>query len=176
MRFNFTGIQLSVPEDFRDFAERKLDRMQKFFADNAIVNVKLSKKRSFEVVEVTIVNDGTIFRSEQESDTFLSAIDRCLAAIERQIRKNKTRLEKRLRDTAYTTDPIYSAPADEIEESGEFNIRTKTFSFKPMSAQEAILQMNLLGHSFFVFEDDTSGQVNVVYVRANGDFGLIMPE
>ena len=172
MKITYTGRQLTVPEDFREFAERKLERMEKYFDHTASVAIKLLKKRSFEVVEVTIVDAGTIFRSEQSSDTFLTSFDRCLDAIERQIRKNKTKLSKRLRESAFISE---SAPviADDIDEQEEFKIRTKTFSFKPMSAQEAILQMNLLGHSFFVFQDDQTEQVNVVYTREDGEYGLI---
>ncbi|MCL2213122.1 MAG: ribosome-associated translation inhibitor RaiA [Oscillospiraceae bacterium] len=172
MKVNYTGRQLTVPGDFREFAEKKLERMEKYFADGANVSLKLLTKRNFEVVEVTIVDAGTIFRSEQSSDAFLTSLDRCLDAIERQIRKNKTKLSKRLRDNAFVAEPAPTV-ADEIDEQDEFKIRTKSFSFKPMSAQEAILQMNLLGHSFFVFEDDTTGQVNVVYTRADGEYGLI---
>ena len=94
--------------------------------------------------------------------------------IEGQIRKNKTRLEKKLREGAF--DRTADEPEPEIEEDGEFIIRKKSFSMKPMSVEEAILQMNLLGHTFFVFEDDVTGETNVVYRRKNDEYGLIGSE
>ena len=94
-----------------------------------------------------------------------------MESLERQIRKNKTRLEKKVKSGAFI---IHEGDDDEYAEEGEFNIRVKSFPFKPMSAEEAILQMNLLGHSFFAFTDAESGEVAVVYKRKNGDYGLIV--
>jgi len=172
MTFNFTGRQVVVTDDFRELAEKKISKLEKIFAEDATVQVKLAKKRSFEVVEVTINSGGTLFRSEQADSTYASALDKVLAAIDRQIRKHKTKLEKKLRSGAI------DLPRDEgvEEQEGDFNVRTKSFDMKPMNAEEAILQMNMLGHNFFVYEDDKTGKVNVVYARADGDYGLILPE
>jgi putative sigma-54 modulation protein len=122
-------------------------------------------------LEITIVASGTIFRSEVEDETFRNALDRAVYLIERQIRKNKTRLERRLKSGAFET--VMLDTGEDIEEEGEFVIRRKSFSIKPMSTEEAIMQMNLLGHEFFVYKDDTTDQICVVYKRHDDTYGLI---
>ena len=121
--------------------------------------------------EITINAAGTLFRSEVEDETFRNALDHALYAIERQIRKNKTRLERRLRTGAF--DQGILETGEDIEEEQEFIIRRKAFPIKPMSVEEAIMQMNLLEHEFFVFRDDRTDEINVVYKRKAGDYGLI---
>ena len=116
--------------------------------------------------------NGTLFRSEEADTTFQNALDTAIDTIERQIRKNKTRLEKKFKGSSFD----FSIADDEEDEEKEFDIRVKTFSFKPMSVEEAILQMNLLEHEFFVFTEMDTGKVNVVYKRKNGGYGLIVPE
>ena len=128
---------------------------------------------NLEKVEVTIRSEGVVFRAEEASDSFATSIDRSIDALERQIRKNKTRLQKRLRDEGFK---IAEADLPEVEEEVMFNVRTKAFPFKPMSVEEAILQMELLGHSFFVFKDAQDLETCVVYKRKNGGYGLIVPE
>lgn len=169
------GRQVTVTEDLKILFEKKLGKLDKFFHDDADCNVTLrERKNGRKVLEVTITARGTLFRAETEEETFQNALDKAVSTIERQIRKNKTRLEKRLRDSAFDRDiPALEEP---IEEEGEFDIRVKSFSFKPMSAEEAILQMNLLGHEFFVFENDQTGEVNVVYKRHAHKYGLIVPD
>ena len=164
----YVGRQVEVPEDFKPICEAKLRKYDKFFRDEPSAVVKLSKQRTKERVEITITAGGMIYRGEVTDETYRNALDLAVDVIERQIRKNKTKLEKRLREGI---DEAF-APLDEIDEP---IIRTKEFQLKPMSAEEAILQMNLIGHSFFVFEDSASGEVNVVYRRNDGDYGLIIP-
>jgi putative sigma-54 modulation protein len=117
---------------------------------------------------------GTLFRSEERSDTFNNAMDEAIESLERQIRKNKTRLQRQLRDT--TLIDFGQLIDTDVEEETEFKIRRKSFPFKPMSAEEAILQMNLLGHAFYAFTDQETQDVCVVYKRKDGNYGLIMPE
>ena len=132
-------------------------------------------------MEITIRSSGTIFRVSESTADMRASIDAAVATLERQIRKNKTRLEKRLRQGAFerTLDAseITSFAPDEPEE-GEYRIvRSKTFPIKPMTRDEAILQMNLLGHSFFAFKDEEAdGSFAVVYRRYDGDYGLIEDE
>ena len=163
---------MTVRESLKGMVEEKLRKLDKFFGGNAEATVTFSCKRNKECLEVTISAMNTLFRYEAEEDTFQTSLDRAVDAIERQIRKNKTRLEKRLRDESFS---IPDGDFEDIEEESEFRIRTKTFSIKPMSVEEAILQMNLLGHQFFVFEDMTTGDTCVVYTRRDGDYGLIVP-
>ena len=167
------GKKAEVPQDFIPGAEKKLRKFDKYFGADANAVLKISRKRGSETVELTVNSDGIIFRAEKQADTLLNALDASMAAMERQIRKNKTRIAKKLKEGAFTLPEEAEEP---VEEQTEFRIKEKTFAFRPMSAEEAILQMNMLGHNFFVFENQDTGRVNVVYLRADGDYGHIMPE
>ena len=162
--------QVTVKDDVRELIEKKIGKLDKFFLENAEAFVTLSKKREEEILELTISADGVLFRSEVSGATFCHAIDDAVDIIERQIRKNKTRLEKRFREGAFLAATDFD---DTVEEESEFDIRRKSFDLKPMTAEEAIMQMNLLGHTFFVFEDQNSEEICVVYKRKNGAYGLI---
>ncbi len=173
MKIKIFGKQLTVRESLALAIERKLHKFDKFFGDDTEALVTCKARKGVKIIEVTVNYGGTIFRAEEESETFLTALDRAVETLEGQIRKNKTRLEKRVRSGAFV---IGDGDDDEYEEESEFKIRTKSFPFKPMSCEEAILQMNLLGHSFFAFTDAEDGGVCVVYKRKNGDYGLIVQE
>lgn len=173
MKITVVGRQMTVRESLKEMVEGKLSKLDKFFGGEAEATVTFSCKRNKECLEITITALNTLFRYEAAEDTFQTSLDRAVDAIERQIRKNKTRLEKRLRDSSFSVPDVdYDF---DVEEESEFKIRTKTFSIKPMSVEEAIMQMNLLGHQFFVFEDMTTGDTCVVYTRRDGDYGLIVP-
>lgn len=162
--------QVTVKDDVRELIEKKIGKLDKFFLENAEAFVTLRKKREEEILELTISADGVLFRSEVAGPTFCHAIDDAVDIIERQIRKNKTRLEKRFREGAFLAAVDFD---DTVEEESEFNIRKKSFDLKPMTAEEAIMQMNLLGHTFFVFEDQDSEEICVVYKRKDNAYGLI---
>ena len=174
MKITIVGRKLNVYDDTRELIEKKLAKLDKYFkAANTEATVTLSRKRNVSSLEVTINADGTLFRSEVDADDFRIALDQTVDHIEGQIRKNKTKLAKRLRenviDMSMVPDPEEVIPEDEPI------IRVKQFEFKPMTAEEAIMQMNLLGHSFYVFNDITTGDTCVVYTRKDGDYGLIEP-
>jgi putative sigma-54 modulation protein len=172
MKMTISGKQMTVRPSLKELTEKKLSKFDRFFGDEAEVLVAFSCRHDLQYVEITIYYGGTIFRAEEGADTFQNAIDRAVEALERQMRKNKTRLEKRLRSGAF--DPL---PGDvEEEEEGEFQIRTKYIPVKPMSVEEAILQMNLLEHQFFVFRDAETEKPSVVYRRKDGNYGLITEE
>ena len=172
MKIIMSGKQMTVRSSLKELTEKKLARFDRFFGEDAEANVVFSCRHGLQYVEITIYYGGTIFRCEEGADTFQTAIDEALESLERQIRKNKTRLEKRLRPAAF--DPI---PGDmEEAEEGEFVIRTKYIPVKPMSVEEAILQMNLLEHQFFVFRDAETDKPAVVYRRKDGNYGLITEE
>ncbi len=170
MKTTILGRQTAVTDDLKEMIEKKLRKFDKFFGEDTPATVTLKKTKRKEIAEVTISYRGILYRSEVEEDTFQNAIDRTIDHIDRQIRKNKTRLSKRLRENAFTPAP------DEppVEEEGEFKIRVKEFSVKPTSVEEAILQMNLLGHDFYIFEDSATNQVSVVYRRHGDEYGLIV--
>lgn len=172
MKIIMTGRQMNVYESTKEMAEKKLAKFEKFFDENAEMTVAFSRRRDQEMVEITIRAGGLLFRSEDGADTFANAIDSAVDALERQIRKNKTRIEKQTKGAGVHVGHLDVAVE---EEEAEFRIHEKTFSVKPMSAEEAILQMNLLGHSFFVFADDVTGDTCVVYKRKDGEYGLIVP-
>ena len=170
MKITIIGRQMNVWDQMKDTIETKLEKLDKYFYDECTATATLSCKRSLKCLEITIVSAGVIFRSEIEDETFRNALDRAINAIEKQIRKNKTRLERRLREGAFE-EAIDTG--EDIEEEPEFRIRRKSFPIKPMSVEEAIMQMNLLNHEFFVFKDEDTDAINVVYKRHTGDYGLI---
>ena len=174
MKVIMSGRQMNVYESTKEMAAKKLAKFDKFFDENAEMTVSFSRRHDKEMVEITIRSGGLLFRGEEGSDSFANAIDSAVEALERQIRKNKTRLERQLRDASLID--FGQLEEIDVEEETEFKIRHKSFPFKPMSPEEAILQMNLLKHDFFVFLDDVSGEPSVVYKRRDGDYGLITPD
>lgn len=173
MKTTFTARQMKVYDVVRENAEKKLSKFDKFFPDGAEMDITFSLANNLEMVEITIRSEGMVYRAEEASDTFANAIDSATESLERQIRKNKTRLQKRVRDEGFK---IAEQDLPEVEEEIMFNVRTKSFPFKPMSVEEAILQMEMLGHSFFVFKDAQDLETCVVYRRKHGGYGLIVPE
>ena len=172
MKISVFGKQMTVRESLIGVVEKKMAKFDKFFGENTEAFVTCKVTRGVKIIEITVNYGGTTYRCEEESETFITALDRAVEGLERQIRKNKTRVEKSLKRGAFV---ISDDDDDEYEEEGEFKIRTKVFDIKPMTAEEAILQMNLLGHDFFMFLDADNGKNAVVYKRADGDYGLILP-
>ena len=173
MKITVNGRQMTVRESLKTVIEKKLAKFDKFFGADTEAFVTCRTRKGVKILEITIVYGGTTFRCEAESETFMTALDRSVESLERQIRKNKTRLEKKVKSGAFI---IEAEDDDEYVEEQEFNIRVKSFPFKPMTPEEAILQMNLLGHSFFAFTDAETLEVAVVYKRKEGDYGLIVQE
>ncbi len=173
MKISIFGKQMTVRESLETLIEKKLSRFDKFFGEDTEAFVTCRTRKGAKIIEITVNYGGAVFRAEEENETFMTALDRAVEALERQIRRNKTRLEKRMRSGAFV---IEEGDDDEYIPEEEFVIRRKSFPFKPMSCEEAILQMNLLGHSFFAFTDQDTGEVCVVYRRKGGDYGLITQE
>ena len=178
MKFQFLEKKLQIDPAVKTYAEKKVGKLDKFFRQDSEATVAFSTERGRCRVEVTLNNNGMYYRASELTNDMYASIDSACALIERQIRKNKTRLEKKLREGAFEREikPDYISE-EETEEPEEFQIvRTKRFSLKPMTPQEAILQMNLLEHQFFVFVDDVDQETRVVYRRKDGGYGLIIPE
>jgi putative sigma-54 modulation protein len=173
MKITIYGKQMSVRESLKTLVEKKLRKFDKFFGEDTEAFVTCKVRKGDKIIEITVNYGGTTFRSEEESETFITALDRAVEGLERQIRKNKTRLEKTVKRGAFTS--FDEDDDDEYEEEEAFEIRVKSFPFKPMSAEEAILQMNLLGHEFFAFTDAETQNVCVVYKRKDGGYGLLVP-
>lgn len=178
MKITIIGRQMNVYEDTKKLIYAKLEKLDKYFKSEAEAQVTLSRKRNTSTLELTVNSDGTIFRCEIGADSFREALDRSIDAMERQIRKNKTRLARRLREGAFDRTDLSSGYyfEEDMEEEEDIIIRTKRFEFRPMSPEEAVMQMNLLNHEFYVFNDAVSGDTCVVYRRHDGTYGLIEPE
>ena len=174
MKFTFTEKKMDSSEELRAYCERKIGRLDRFFKTEAEAFVTFSIERGRFLAEITIHNNGMYYRASELTSDMYASVDSGVAAIERQIRRNKTRLAKKLREGALEREAVPAfVPADEEAEECRI-VRSKHFSIKPMSAEEAILQMNLLGHEFFVFKNmDEDDAVSVVYKRNQGGYGLI---
>ena len=181
MKFVFTDKKVNVPGSIHFYAEKKVGKLDRFFKEDATAAITFSvEKERLNKVEITIRASGTIFRVSESTSDMHASIDAAVTTLERQIRKNKTRLERRLRQGAFErvvdAAEISSIAPDEPEE-GEYQVvRRKTFPIKPMTRDEAILQMNLLDHAFFMFKNAETGLVNVVYCREDGNYAVLVPE
>ncbi|RAV03095.1 ribosome hibernation-promoting factor, HPF/YfiA family [Paenibacillus sp. YN15] len=181
MKFSIRGERIEVTEALRDYVEKKLGRLERYFEapPTSEVNVTLNVIREKQSVEVTIPLTGVLLRAEEKSDDMYASIDLVVDKLERQIRKHKTKVNRKVRQEAgyknlFKDDVV--TPVHLLEEEDEYEVvRTKRFTLKPMDVEEAILQMNMVGHNFFVFANSESSQVNVVYKRADGKYGLIEP-
>ena len=177
MNINIIGKQVTIRDDMKALAEKKLAKFDRYFPEGADAVVTVRKEERDQLrVETTISVGGTLFRAEESSSEFKNALTRCVELIEGQIRKNKTRLEKRMKASFAAAEAAMAEDSAPVPEEGEFEIRKKTFLMKPMTPEEAILQMNLLGHTFYVFEDAENGEMCVVYKRNAGSYGLIVPD
>jgi putative sigma-54 modulation protein len=177
MNISIIARQVNVRDDLKALVEKKLAKFDRYFPRGADAAVTFRRIRDDECVELTISVGGTLFRAEETSAEFRTSLTRCIDVIEGQIRKNKTRLEKRMKSTFAAAEAAAAESTEApVEEEGDFDIRVKSFPLKPMTPEEAILQMNLLGHAFYAFEDADSGETCVVYKRNAGSYGLIIPE
>jgi putative sigma-54 modulation protein len=179
MKFTFAEKRMDTSEDLRAYAVKKISKLDRLFKTEGDAHVTFSIERGRFLAEITIHNNGMFYRASELTNDMYASIDSGVASIEQQIRKNKTRLAKKLRegaDVVLDEMPSY-APAEDDEEEEFRIVRSKKFPIKPMSPEEAILQMNLLDHEFFVFRDDEAeGAIAVVYRRKNGGYGLIMDD
>ena len=175
MNITITTRKVTVSDAFRERIEKKLMKLDRFFDADAQAVVTLSSQKNQETAEVTIKYKGMIFRAESTEEKAEAAFDQVIDRIVRQIRKNKTKLQKRLHlSGAPDFGELPETPADE-EEIYDV-IKVKKFGIKPMNVEEAILQMNMLGHAFFVFNNIDDGAVNVVYRRRDGNYGVLIPQ
>lgn len=177
MKINILGKNIQVTEGLRNAVEKKLSRLDKFFENEQEAFVTLSVQKARHIIEVTIRFNGVLLRGEEANSDMYAAIDIVSDKLERQMVKHKSRLERKYHINVplkYKDIPAYEYSADEVREPKI--VKTKRFAIKPMSAEEAVLQMDLLGHDFFVYSNAKTGDVNVVYKRKDGNYGLIEPE
>ena len=174
MRLIVTGKGMEISKYLEGLVEKKASKLERYFRPETDVYVTLSIEKSRHIAEVTVPFDGVVLRTEEVSGDMYGSIDAALKKLERQIRRHRTKLEKRLHDGAFAQEPVYEM--EDMEEDDAVIVRRKTFPLKPMDVEEAQMQMELLGHSFFVFSNSETGDVNVLYKRKDGDLGLIEPE
>ncbi|MUT64997.1 ribosome-associated translation inhibitor RaiA [Paenibacillus sp. NEAU-GSW1] len=180
MKYTIRGQRFQVTDALRDYAERKLSRLEKYFeAPASETTVTMSVTKGQHVVEVTIPLKGLLLRAEDKSQDMYASIDVVVDKLERQIRKHKTKLNRKFRNsygvrTVFKEEGNVATAVRVLDDEDELElVRTKRFTLKPMDVEEAILQMNMIGHNFFVFSNAESKEVNVVYRRSDGKYGLI---
>jgi putative sigma-54 modulation protein len=179
MKVEVRGRNIEITDALKDYTTKRLSKLEKYIDDGRIAQVALSLEGEHHKVEVTIPLSGLILRAEVTAEDMYSAIDMVVEKLEKQIEKHKTKLYKNHRGAG-----LKQAVADEIKRQLEYKdttekfkiVRTKRFALKPMDEEEAIMQMSLLGHVFFVFFNSETDEVNVVYKRQDGNFGLIEPD
>ena len=172
MKYNICGDKRVVTDAIKDYTENKLSRLEKYFKDDDITANVLAKVRGkSQIVEVTIPTSKFILRSEEENEDLYAAIDLVTDKLERQIRKNKTRLNRNIKDSVKEFN--FDFDIKDEEEAKEKVVKRKNIEMKPMDEEEAILEMELLGHSFFVYKDMDTKNICVLYKRKDGDYGLI---
>lgn len=172
MKYNIRGDKMAITEAIKDYTETKLGRLDKYFKDDDITaNVLARVRGNSQIVEVTIPTSKFILRSEEENEDLYAAIDLVTDKLERQIRKNKTRLNRNVKENTKEFNFDYEVKDD--EESKEKVVKRKNIETKPMDEEEAILEMELLGHSFFVYKDMDTNNTCVLYKRKDGNYGLI---
>ncbi|MDO4483322.1 MAG: ribosome-associated translation inhibitor RaiA [Clostridia bacterium] len=178
MKLNIRGKNMNVSAAVTQRIERKTERMSRYLPQDTEMHVTMKQeKNGRRVVELTVpLGDNVILRSEaSEQDNLFLAIDQALAKMEKQIHRHRTKLSKRLRDDAFTPE----APEfieEEVAEEDHKVVRHKQFTTRPMAVEEAMMQMELLGHDFFVFVNSDTERTNVLYLRKDGDYGLMEPE
>lgn len=172
MKMTITAKKMQIPQNFTEYAEKRLNsKLDKFFGEEADAKITMATHKNLIVIELTVDYNNMKYRAEQSAVDKEDALDAAIDKIIRQIRRNKTRVEKKLKDSAFK-DVAYE---DVVLESDYEVIRHKKFVMHPMDVEEAILQMNLLGHTFFMFLNANTGETNVVYKRADGKYAVLEP-
>jgi putative sigma-54 modulation protein len=174
MNVKIFGKNISVTDNLRDTVEKKISKLDKFFFKDVEVNVVLSVEKLRQIIEITVPFAGTVIRAEEVTDDMYSSIDSAVDAMERQIRKHKTKLQSKKH--GQNTIRFENIEPLDIEEEDVKIVKTKRFAVKPMSVEEAALQMDLVNHNFYVFLNADTEEVNVVYKRKDNNVGLIEPE
>lgn len=173
MKFIYASKDMAVSESLKSRVEKKLSKMDRYFREEPEATVRFKvQKGARNIVEITVNASGVILRAEESSNDMYLSIDRAVDKLESQLRRHRTKLEKRIRTSEL--EPVVEAPI--YEEQSYDIVRTKKFSVKPMSVEDAITQMELLGHNFFLFLNEDSETMNVLYRRNDGSYGLLQPD
>ena len=177
MKYNITGRNIEITESIKSAVDEKIIKLSRYFAPDVTAQVTLSMEKSRQKVEITIPVKGDTIRAESENSDMYISIDLAVRAIETQLKKYRKKIIGRYQMAGVDFADVWSASDDEDYEESEIRIvKRKHFAFKPMDAEEACMQMDLLGHDFFVFTNAETDEVNVVYKRKNDTYGIIEPE
>ena len=175
MKFQYSEKKVKLPGNVHAYAEKKVMKLARYFEENAEALIVFSVEKNRNNVELTVHGAGTWFRAKESTSDMFASVDAAVSTIEGQIRKNKTRLARRLRQDAFSRSVEETSFVPEEAEEDLSIVRVKSFHIQPMRREEAVLQMNLLGHNFFAFRDeDADGVFAVVYKRQDGGYGLIL--
>ena len=175
MKYNIIGRKVNLRDNFKERVEKKLAKFKKLFSEDAAANVVVTLEKNRQTVEITIRDHSMVYRAESTMPEMNDALDRDIEILKRQIRKNKTKLEKRIKSGNIETIIADLPAGDEPEEEVYNVVRKKQVLVKPVTVDEAILEMNMVNHDFYMFVNAETSEVNVVYKRADGNYGLLEP-
>jgi len=173
MQLHFISKQVKLTDSFREMAEKKLSKLDRYFTNDVTATVKITTYRGKMTSEITVPFDGILLRGEETANDMLTATEQVIGKLERQIRRHRTRLERRLKEGAFVAP---AEPEEPVETELSEVVRVKRFPTKPLDTEEAALQMELLDHNFFAFVNAANGQINVLYRRNDGNLGLLTPD
>ncbi len=179
MRYNIIGRKVNLKDNFKERVYKKLGKFEKIYSDDAEATITVTLEKNRQTVEVTIRDNGMMYRAESTALEMNDALDAVVDILGGQIRKNKTKLSKKMKPESfeqYFAEESAEFEDDAMDDEDYVVVKTKTFSVKPLSVEEAILQMNMIGHEFFMFRNAQTNEINVVYKRKNGTYGLLEPE
>lgn len=177
MRVTVIGKNINVTPALKEIIEKKISKLDRYFNPDVEARATLSVQRNRQIFEVTIPFNGVVLRCEEATDDMYKSIDLVVSKLERQIRKQRTKLSRKNHESLRFAqlDEVAVGASNDIEENGKI-VKVKKFGVKPMSVEEAVLQMELIGHNFFLFQDSEDNKVNVIYKRKDGDYGLLEPD
>ena len=174
MRMTILGKGMEVSDYLRESAEKQANKLSKYFRDDTPMQITMSIQHNRHIVEITIPYKGGVIRAEECSDDMYNSISGALKKIERQVLKYRTKLERDLR-SGFDAQPVFEEQSEYDDHHEGRVVKTKKFAMKPMTVDEAIMQFELIGHPFYVFCNSETNAINVLYIRHDGDFGLIEP-
>ncbi len=176
MTIIYTARKVNLRDNFKERVEKKLKKFERIFGENASASVIVTLEKNRQTVEITINDNGMIYRAENTATEMNDALDKVVDILSRQIRKNKAKLEKRLRAGVFDEYIEETSGLDNVQEEITYDVcRTKNVPIKPMLVDEAILRMNMVNHQFFMFRNADTHEINVVYRRKDGTYGLLQP-
>lgn len=179
MKTVITGRKVNLKDNFKELAEKKIAKFDKLFDGEPTATVTVTVEKNRQTVEVTIRHDGMVYRAEATTLEMNEALDKVMEALSQQFRKHKTKLAKRLKQDSlekYLQEHESGALGADFEEDSYNVVRVKKVPAAALAVDEAILQMNMIGHKFYMFRSTETGEINLVYRRENGDYGLLVPD